>query len=418
MAKLPNLDFQKVTFPIHTLGLPVDGAASLFISAPLDPTLEILPGLTGGPGAWVPLIDMMLEQALPVTATATTYSLALSGYTFEITGAGLTYTEVGGYDLISGGTIDGFSAALNGTPLLEASNIAMAAADLYAAYMAEFAGQLDAIETLVFGLDWTFIDSDGAGGLRPSTTTGDGVEIVFAGDNIVYMNGGTEDWFDLGPGNDRFYGGDGRDVVTGRDGRDIIDGGLAGDIIAGGRGNDILSGGRGRDIIGGEAGRDKIRGGKHDDFIDGGIGNDRISGGQHNDLLIGGSGADQIRGGTGRDVIFGDLGRDRLFGGDGDDLIVAGAGIDTMTGGAGVDFFAFEANDQRNTVTDFEDGVDFITFDQDLFFTAQDTDAGLLLSYDGGSALLVGMTVDRFDGADVSTQDNTTTYFSLYDLLV
>ena len=67
-----------------------------------------------------------------------------------------------------------------------------------------------------------------------------------------------------------------------------------------------------------------------------------LSGAQNSDTLWGGDGADALQGGAG------------------DDLLRDGAGEDVLSGGVGVDTFAFEADAARDTITDFERGVDRI----------------------------------------------------------
>lgn len=74
-----------------------------------------------------------------------------------------------------------------------------------------------------------------------------------------------------------------------------------------------------------------------------------VSGGVDNDRLDGGAGNDVLRGQGGNDV---------LAGGAGDDRLIGGAGADWLVGGAGADVFVFEADGARDTVEDFELGVD------------------------------------------------------------
>lgn len=76
-----------------------------------------------------------------------------------------------------------------------------------------------------------------------------------------------------------------------------------------------------------------------------------------------GLGNDTLNGGGGADILNGDSGGDSLFGGDGSDILRGGPGNDTLTGGAGeADVFAFTgaANEGRNIIKDFEDGLDKI----------------------------------------------------------
>ncbi len=98
--------------------------------------------------------------------------------------------------------------------------------------------------------------------------------------------------------------------------------------------------------------------------IDTAAGNDKIDGGRGDDTLNGGDGNDQIDGNGGRDVING---------GDGDDTLIGGDRNDTLTGGDGEDTFQFDDRDfdnnggrtQRDTITDFEFGVDTAKFRYD-----------------------------------------------------
>ncbi len=67
---------------------------------------------------------------------------------------------------------------------------------------------------------------------------------------------------------------------------------------------------------------------------------------------------DTINGTAGRDVISGEDGNDVLRGLDGDDVLIDGAGSDKLVGGDGADTFVFLADGVRDTVQDFELGVD------------------------------------------------------------
>ena len=73
---------------------------------------------------------------------------------------------------------------------------------------------------------------------------------------------------------------------------------------------------------------------------------------------LGTAATDTINGTAGRDVIDGGSGNDVLRGQDGDDVLIDGEGSDTLVGGDGVDTFVFVADGVRDTVEDFEIGVD------------------------------------------------------------
>ena len=86
---------------------------------------------------------------------------------------------------------------------------------------------------------------------------------------------------------------------------------------------------------------------------------------------IGGSGADTLTGGAGGDVLMGNGGNDTIEGGGGDDILHDGAGIDRLTGGAGADLFILTADDQRDTITDYEPGKDRLDLSHfDMFYGA------------------------------------------------
>jgi serralysin len=77
--------------------------------------------------------------------------------------------------------------------------------------------------------------------------------------------------------------------------------------------------------------------------------------------LTGTSAAATLTGGTGDDLLAGGAGSERLNGSSGRDVIMDGAGTDTLSGGSGADWFVMDADDQTDTITDFnpaEDAID------------------------------------------------------------
>ncbi len=93
---------------------------------------------------------------------------------------------------------------------------------------------------------------------------------------------------------------------------------------------------------------------------------DTLTGTSEQDTLDGGWGNDVLNGLGGNDRVVGGLGNDTLNGGAGNDRLIGGSGTDTLTGGTGADIFRFEAKGDsaastaRDTITDFEKGVDKI----------------------------------------------------------
>ncbi|KQT87923.1 sialate O-acetylesterase [Aurantimonas sp. Leaf443] len=143
-----------------------------------------------------------------------------------------------------------------------------------------------------------------------------------------------------------------------------VAGGMAGDILAGGSGNDVLTGFQGNDVLLGGAGDDILHGGDNIDIVFGGSGDDLLYGGKNADSLIGGAGNDTIH---------------------------AGGGINEMTGGTGADRFVIEAFDinARDTIFDFEIGVDRLVFSGVTMTGKADTAGGALLSLSNGAQVLL-----------------------------
>jgi Ca2+-binding RTX toxin-like protein len=124
-------------------------------------------------------------------------------------------------------------------------------------------------------------------------------------------------------------------------------------------------------IVAGDEGRDRMQGGADDEALFGFDGSDRIEAGRGNDFVQGGRGFDWINGGHGADVLYGGAGRDKLKGkrgndvldgGDGRDKLSGGAGNDELTGGRGADKFIFTNGGGRDVITDFENGLDRLSF--------------------------------------------------------
>jgi len=127
-----------------------------------------------------------------------------------------------------------------------------------------------------------------------------------------------------------------------------------------GAGDDVIKGKQFEDRIFGNTGNDRLVGKGGADSLDGGDGNDRVIGNNGADTLMGGAGNDRIKGQSGDDKLLGDAGNDRLQGAAGEDRLDGGSGIDRLIGGADPDVFVLRADSGLDTVTDFEDGIDFI----------------------------------------------------------
>ena len=188
-------------------------------------------------------------------------------------------------------------------------------------------------------------------------------------DTVILPINGLGKLFSGGAGNDTITGGNAADRINGDDGDDIINGGNGDDIINTGQGNNTANGGNGNDQIVGLGGNDTLNGNAGDDTLSGNNGNDKIDGGSGNDTLNGQGGNDTLRGGGGDDLLDGGNNNDVLVGGDGDDI---------LTGGFGADTFRFDDRDHdnnsgvtpRDTITDFQFGIDTATFRYDGSFFA------------------------------------------------
>ncbi len=125
--------------------------------------------------------------------------------------------------------------------------------------------------------------------------------------------------------------------------------------------DDALSGGPATtrpDFLVGDQGRDIIKGKGGNDVIEGLGGNDRLVGQQGNDRILGGDGRDKLLGGGGKDELLGGNGRDTLNG---------GKGNDHLTGGTGADRFVFRKNFDTDRIVDFQDDLDTIRLDDNLW---------------------------------------------------
>jgi Ca2+-binding RTX toxin-like protein len=260
----------------------------------------------------------------------------------------------------------------------------------------------------------------------------------YGGNDKITAGFGDDDIFG-GTGNDFIRAGEGNDSLWGGDGNDVLDGQAGDDWMAGGRGDDVYwidsvgdvvveAANEGYDkvmsdvdhVLGthfeelwlnegtaartgqGNALNNKIVGNSNDNMISGLGGNDKLMGNGGNDSLYGGDGNDDIWGGTGRDHLYGGAGNDKLYGEDGDDFLFGGAGIDRLNGGAGndvidggagndilggglgADVFVLAAGGGRDTVTDFEDGIDLIAVE------AASMDGVKLRAISGGVEVTIG----------------------------
>lgn len=155
--------------------------------------------------------------------------------------------------------------------------------------------------------------------------------------------------------------------------------------------DDILYGSSYSDFLNGFGGADILKAGQGDDQLFGGAGTNALHGHGANDLLVGGDDADRFFGGSGDDLIYGHGGEDVLRG---------GAGNDWMEGGDGADVFIFRSNWGQDEVSDFQDDIDSIFFQQfglidtnDALSHATQVGNDVVFAFDGGEKLTINDTL-------------------------
>jgi Ca2+-binding RTX toxin-like protein len=192
--------------------------------------------------------------------------------------------------------------------------------------------------------------------------------------------------------------------AIGGHGDDEIIGNEMGNDLSGRGGDDSLIAGGGSDTVAGNSGSDEIAGTSGTNTLYGGSGSDEINGGSGVDTIFGGSGNDEINGGSSADFLFGGRGNDDISGGGGDDQITGGMGADELTGDAGADDFIFEfvsdsyvRSNNRDTITDFETGIDEI----DLSIIGGISASDITLVDAGGGNTTVLIDADDVVGDDM-----------------
>ncbi|MEQ9640735.1 MAG: hypothetical protein RIM84_11985 [Alphaproteobacteria bacterium] len=263
-------------------------------------------------------------------------------------------------------------------------------------------------------------DSLGGGSGGDTLNGGDGGDSLDGGAGGDLLIGGAD------TGNDTIGGGDGADTGFGQAGDDSLMGGNGGDDLKGNLGDDTVIGEAGDDTLRGQVGTDMVDGGSDNDLLFGGGGDDSVEGGIGADVVNGNSGADTVNGGDGddtvrgqggndvvngnggNDLVLGISGLDSLFGGAGDDTLTGGVGNDENTGGDGADVFQFAAMQGADTITDFEDGIDRMSFVGvsafgDLTIVNTDDGAAITLTSEGDSptlrVTLTGITANQLDAS-------------------
>ncbi len=285
----------------------------------------------------VQAVTLAFDDTINVVASGTkTYDILANDA--DLTGTGLTITQINGVNVAAGQTIvlpSGQSVTLNanGTVTVLATKTQGTVNFSYTVVDGQGTTDVGYI-TLNTGKN---VVKDG---IVSGTTGGDLINTAYVGDpegDRVDNNDAT--------GIQGTVGND--DIIYAGAGNDSIYSGLGNDKILSGAGNDLAFGGAGNDSITGDAGNDTLNGDAGNDTLDGGLGNDTLFGGSENDMLYGGAGSDSLSGDAGNDTLYGGAGNDVLSGGAGVDVLNGGDGNDTLSGGAGSDNMAGGAGDDR-----------------------------------------------------------------------
>ena len=84
-------------------------------------------------------------------------------------------------------------------------------------------------------------------------------------------------------------------------------------------------------------------------------------------MLVGNGIANILFGQGGNDALHGVAGNDQLRGGAGADVLAGGAGNDVLFGDAGADAFVFRNGENVDTVQGFENNIDTVRLDDNLW---------------------------------------------------
>ncbi len=180
------------------------------------------------------------------------------------------------------------------------------------------------------------------------------------------------------------------DLIRTFDGNDSIDGGGGADTMYGGAGNDIYFIDNAGDVVSEETTPGVDDGGT--DLVNASV--SYTLGNFLENLTLTGAGnidgtgnalANKLTGNAADNRLFGGDGKDTLSGGTGNDWLSGGKGADTLTGGAGADRFVFDVLEiaaNKDTIKDFEHGIDKLALDRAAFTAYSGSLAGPIAASD------------------------------------
>ncbi|MDF8333675.1 calcium-binding protein [Novosphingobium cyanobacteriorum] len=162
-------------------------------------------------------------------------------------------------------------------------------------------------------------------------------------------------------GANHLYGLDGNDTLDGKGGADALFGGMGNDTYVVDDPGDVVSesAGAGTDTV--KASIAFILADNLEKLTLTGAGDLDGTGNALANTVIGNAGANHLWGLAGKDIISGGLGTDSLWG---------GLGADNLTGGGDADLFGFdtlESSASKDTIKDFEHGIDEIALSRSVF---------------------------------------------------
>ena len=258
--------------------------------------------------------------------------------------------------------------------------------------------------------DWWHHGAVDTGGTRSSAATADltatdGADHLAGGagsDSIAGLAG--DDVIEENDGDGTLYGNQGSDMLHGGQGADTLYGGQDNDVVYGNQGDDTLHGNKGDDTLYGGQDNDVVYGNQGDDTLHGNLGDDTLYGGQGNDVVLGNEGNDTLYGNKGNDTLHGGQGDDTIHGGQGDDMIFGGQGNDVIDFGHGGSdtFVATHGDNGADTIVNFEHGSDHLALGTafDNLSIADDGHGDAVVSFDGGTITLMGVSADQLDASD------------------
>ena len=114
--------------------------------------------------------------------------------------------------------------------------------------------------------------------------------------------------------------------------------------------------------------------------------------------VIAGTGNDLITGNESDNHLIGNAGNDIINGGDGDDTIEGKTGDDILKGGAGSDRFIFYIGDGNDTIQDYSEKDDKVTFYSELGQAIDDSQISISQNLHGDTVYSI------FDGTTVTLE--------------